>query len=80
MPSMTIIIQEWGKNQTLRMKRAGQGMLVLAICFLHSDYPYQSSTGYRKPNYTPEDPVVLLDGCPHSPTWATQTLHLGYNN
>ena len=68
---MNIIIQELGKNQTLCMKRAGQGMLVSAICFLHSDYSYQSSTGYLKPNYTHEDPVVLLDGCPHSPTWAT---------
>lgn len=67
MPSLNIIVQEWGRNQTLHMNRAGQGMLISAICFLHAD-SYQSSTGYLKPNYSNEDPVVLLDGCLHPPT------------
>lgn len=26
MPSLNILVQEWGKNQTLHMNRAGQGM------------------------------------------------------
>lgn len=46
MPTLNIIIQEWGKNQALHVNRAGQGMLVSAVCFLHSDYSYQSSPGF----------------------------------
>lgn len=65
MPSLNIIVQESGRNQTLHMNRAGQGMLVSASCFLHADDSYQNSTGYLKPNYGNKDPVVLLDGCLH---------------
>ena len=45
-PTLNIIIQEWGKNQAIHVNRAGQGMLVSAVCFLHSDYSYQSSPGF----------------------------------
>lgn len=77
MPSLNIIVQEWERKQTLHMIRAGQGMLVWAVCFLHSGYSYQSSTGYLKPNYSNKDPVVFLDGCLHPPTWA---LYIGHKN
>ena len=46
MPILNIIIQESGKNQALHVNRVGQGMLVSAVCFLHSDYSYQSSPGF----------------------------------
>lgn len=68
MPSLNVIVQEWGKNQTLQMNRAGQGMLVSAACFLHSDYSHQSSTGYLRPNCSNKDLVVLLEGSSGSST------------
>lgn len=67
MPCLNVIVQKSGKNQTLRMNRAGQGMLVSAIHFLHSDSSYQSTTSYLKSNHSNKDPTVL-DGCLHAPT------------
>lgn len=31
MPSLNILVQEWGKNQTLHMNRAGQGMFSFSM-------------------------------------------------
>lgn len=80
LPSLNVIVQEWGKNQTLHMNRAGQGMLVSAVCFLHSDYSHQSSTGYLKPNYSNKDPVFLLDGCLHPLLGPFKLFTIDYND
>lgn len=79
-PTLNIIIQEWGKNQALHVNRAGQGMLVSAVCFLHSDYSYQSSPGFWSKTTGIKDPVVLQESCLHPPIWATETLYIGYKN
>lgn len=68
-----------GKNQTLQMNRAGQGMLVSAACVLHSDYSHQSSTGYLKSNCSTRIPWSFWMAPPAPPPPPSQTLYIGYN-
>lgn len=68
-----------GKNQTLQMNRAGQGMLVSAACILHSDYSHQSSTGYLKSNCSTRIPWSFWMAPPAPPPPPSQTLYIGYN-
>lgn len=58
---------EWGKNQSLEQGWAGN---VSVGYLLSPDDFYQSSTAYLKPNYSKQDPVVLL-GRQHPSTGAT---------